>query len=114
RKVAAYTLFGWLALHTLVYSLLDLGANYPWYLTGLSPPLVILSAAGVFAPLGIASLRPPLARAVTSALLVTFCLQSASTFYSSTERDVRSDNPVKPWEAFDADRRMAGIYLDQY
>ncbi len=114
RKVAAYTLLAWLVLHGMVYSLLDLGANYPWYLTVLFPALLILSAAGVFAPLRIPSLRAAFARGVTLALLAVFCFQAALIFYFSTGRDLRAGNPVKPWEAFDADRRLAGIYLDQY
>jgi hypothetical protein len=47
RKLAAGALAGWFLLQALALSFIDLGADYPWYLTVLYPPLAILGVAGL-------------------------------------------------------------------
>jgi hypothetical protein len=109
--VARLTLLLWWALHATAYSLVDLGAPYPWYLTVLVPPLVILAATAL-GRLALPSPHPAWLRA-TLALGAAAALLAPPGF-RDTLRTLREPRPIADWEAFEADRRLAGIFLDQF
>lgn len=110
-RLAAIALSGWGVFHGLAYSLVNLGAPYPWYLTAMVPPAVILAA--VAAGRLWRSRRFPTAGRLVLAGVVAIGLVGAQQIVASF-RDARHGRQIHPWEAFDADRRLAGIFLDQY
>jgi hypothetical protein len=111
-RLAALTLGGWFLLHATALSLVDLGDYYPWYLTVLLPPPIILACTAIgrilHAPL------PPYAK-VPLGVAMAFLLGLATEGpVMATYRHLASGSPIEAWEAFDNDRRMAGIFLDQF
>jgi hypothetical protein len=100
----------WWVLHAAVFSLVDLGDTYPWYLTALFPPLFILGGAGALAARGFWPVRRGRPAALTAGVLV-FLLPSVLASME-TVKSWSEGNPIRPWEAFDLDRRLAGIFLD--
>ncbi len=102
-KTILWILLGWFVLHAVAFSVLNLGDNYPWYLTILFPPMIILAAAAIF------SLRP----IFTIGFCVIFAIPMVIAF-KETVTELQKGNPLKPFEVFDNDRRLAGIFLNQY
>lgn len=111
EAVAEVTLAAWWLLHAVAYSSIDLGAPYPWYLTVLVPPLVISAAVAAGRLARPSVLRPTqrtmLAAGVAAALL-------APPGWRDSLRGLRAPPPLADWEAFEADRRLAGVFLDQF
>jgi hypothetical protein len=109
--VAVLCLGGWFGLHALAYSLLDLGDEFPWYLTVLLPPLIVLGVASAFRVAAMAGRRAGLAMQLLAAIAVAGALAPVLR----AERDeLRAGNPVTPFEAFDNDRRLAGAFVARY
>lgn len=107
QRLVSLVLLGWFLLHAAAYSLVNLGDYYPWYLTALFPSITVL--AGALAARAVGRLPPGLVRAAVAVALL------AGVFaWGHPLRPFRSPNPIKPWEAFDSDRRLAGIFIDQY
>jgi hypothetical protein len=98
-RLAAVALLGWVVLHGLACSLVNLGAPYSWYLTVLVPGPLILACALV-------------ARRRVLALLLVAAGSLAPVL--ATVRDAVAGHPIRAPEAFDADRRLAGVFLDLY
>ncbi len=111
-RIATLALFTWLVLHGAAASVVNLGAPYPWYLTALIPPLVILASA--FAARALAASpwswwwRPPTAIAWIG--LGLFVLTTGR----ATLPELLRGPALKPWEAFDGDRRAAGEFLRRH
>jgi hypothetical protein len=117
QRVAATTLVGWFALHFAAFSLLDLGDPYPWYTTVLFGPPAILTGVlcGRLLGLALASRRPlAWAAMLCLPLAVALALVSTRAPVQTARADLRAGNPPEPFETFDDDRRLAGIWLDQY
>ena len=92
----------WLAIHVAAYSLVGLGDEYPWYL-GLPAMLLVLvpcAAAGIN--------RRSLALA--SVIVVAATVQDWTAVASA----ILSRGPLSLGDAFDTDRRLAGIFLDEF
>jgi hypothetical protein len=88
----------------------SLGAAYPWYLTVLIPPPIILSAALVGRAFSL-----PGAAGKGLGVGVALCLAVAAEGpVRATFAELAAENPIEPWEAFVLDRRMAGIFLAEY
>lgn len=105
---AAKIWFLWAALHGMAYSIVDLGAPYPWY---MAVPLLSISALSGIA-IGGAMDRAhrhqlPLWCALPIGALAALAL-TASTVELSSCCHAR---PLEPWEMFEADRRAAGRFL---
>lgn len=88
RRIAVATLAGWAFVHAVAISVVPAGAEYPWYLAVLHPPLAIL--AGLGATVALRRLRrstPPAGqRVVAGALLIGLALTVAYPV-ASTLRD---------------------------
>jgi hypothetical protein len=111
-KLAALTLAGWFLLHATALSLVDLGDYYPWYLTVLLPPPIILACAALG---GIRhAVMPQYAKVPLGVAMAVLLGLATEASLTATYRRLASGNPVEAWEAFENDRRMAGIFLDQF
>ncbi len=113
-RLASLALMFWFLFHGLTYSLLNLGANYPWYLTALFPPLQILGTSGIFC-----LYRPNAGSLKSISFLLTTILFLAFYFptrheFDWTINDLVTGSPLRSWEVFDMDRRLLGIFLNQY
>ncbi|MCC6872946.1 MAG: hypothetical protein IT378_01455 [Sandaracinaceae bacterium] len=108
RAIAA-SLAGWLVLHALACSLLDLGGRYPWYTLALYPPLWALAACGA----GL-RLRSKKARFLGAAITIALLAVAAHESAPATWHELRFGRPIAAFEAFEEDRRLAGIFVDQY
>ncbi len=114
RRFGSWALAAWFLLHGLAFSLIDLGDNYPWYLTVMIPPWLCLAVAGISAGprrLGARS-WPGWLAAVAAASCVA--LSTRDTVRESTVSPLREGSPIRNWEAFDADRRLAGVFLERH
>lgn len=96
----------WFLLHALAYSIVSFGDYYPWYMLMLVPPVMILgpsSLGNIFNCIGRKYLPEKTIQRVPAIAVVVLGLLLCFRFLST---------PVlHPAEAFDDDRRMAGIYL---
>jgi hypothetical protein len=101
-RVVVLALGGWLVLHTLAYSLVNLGDRYPWYF-GVPMALSIVLAAGSIDR-----------RWRWSAVTVLAMAVAAAPQWSETASRLAGGRSIELGEAFDADRRLAGVFLDQY
>ena len=112
ERLAASALGMWFLFHFSAFSVMSLGDYYPWYLTALIPPSIILGCT-----LGrrlftlCAETRFKVPSAVGLAFLLWLTGKGAA---GATWKDFRAGNSVKRWEAFDDDRRLTGIFLSQY
>jgi hypothetical protein len=111
-KLAVVTLFAWFLFHALAFSLLDLSDYFPWYLTVLVPPLIVLAC--VLVGQIFATTTPFPGRRTLGALAVAVLVVASHRSFLATYNDLATGNPLKPFEAFDNDRRLAGIFLNQY
>lgn len=102
RRVVVLALGGWLLLHVVAYSLVNLGDRYPWYL-GVPMALSVVLAAGSIGR-----------RWRWSAVVVLAMVVAAAPQWRETASRLAGGSPIELWEAFDADRRLAGVFLDQY
>jgi hypothetical protein len=101
-------LVSWAGFHALAYSLIDLGAPYPWYLAVPVAPLSVLA--------GTASGR--LARDIERfglklwwlAPLVALAVVALAVSVQKIPGAWRP-RPLQAWEAFESDRRAAGVFL---
>ncbi|MFQ5671391.1 MAG: hypothetical protein ACE5HD_12910, partial [Acidobacteriota bacterium] len=114
RKFTLLASLIWLAAHGTAFSLVDLGDAYPWYATVLFPPLMALCGAGASALWRFTSWRSGYGWLVSAAVLFAFVIPTVETGYRTTFPDLAAGNPIHPWEAFDLDRRLAGVFLDSF
>jgi hypothetical protein len=110
ERLAVLALGGWLLLHGLALSVLWLGAPYPWYLVVLCAPLVILGCAGAAQLMRVSGRWRFVAGACALCALVAV---GRSSLYDTYNR-LRHGNPISAGEAFDFDRRLAGVFLARY
>jgi hypothetical protein len=112
QKLTVCTLLVWLLLQLTALALIDLGDPYPWYLTGLVPPLLILAGAGAALPFELLKQKRwyAVAAAASPAILLAVAL-APKALYSL---DGARNNRLRQYEAVQADRRLAGIFIDQY
>ena len=110
-RAAVLMLCGWAVLHGLTYSVLNLGDYYPWYLALLVPPVMILASGTVGRLADAWAIWRP-AVAIPVVLLAAWLLQGAEA--DRVYRNIRNGDPVRDFEAFDMDRRTAGMFLRQY
>jgi len=103
RRFVATALGLWLAAHTFAYSAISLGNAYPWYLVTPATLIVVLAASAA----GCVAAATAIAAVAAAAVVV------GAPHWAETLRQLR-DRPIQSWEAFDADRRLAGIYVDQF
>jgi hypothetical protein len=106
-RLVSLVLLGWFLLHATAYSLLNLGDYYPWYLTALFPSITVL--AGAFAARLVGGLPSRAAR-----IAISLVLLAAVARWGLPLRQFLGPSAIKPWEAFDSDRRLAGIFIDQF
>jgi hypothetical protein len=105
---ATTALSSWVVIHCFAYSVVDLGAPYPWYLAVPLAPVAALAGialgSAVDAPTRADWRRPATVGIgiIGAAALLHAALESASSW---RRRDVLA------WEAFESDRRLAGIVL---
>lgn len=118
QRVATGALVGWFVAHFAVFSLVDLGDAYPWYTTVLFGPPAILSGVVCGRVAGLAaSARWRGLRVVALAVLpviAALVLVSLRVPVQTARSELRAGNPPEPFETFDNDRRLAGIWLDLY
>jgi hypothetical protein len=114
ERVATLVGLGWFLLHALALSVFWLGDPYPWYLTVLCPPALILGCAGGSRLLSLSKGLGRGWRAATTAGVVSLLLTGSAAEFQKTAIDVSKGNPIMHWEAFDFDRRLAGLFLARY
>jgi hypothetical protein len=102
NKVMAVALAGWFLSHGFLYSLFSLGDEYPWYLGVPAAVAIVLACASL-------NWRVPVSAVAAVAIGVASLPQFRETKFRLT-----ADRPPELWEDFDADRRLAGIFLDQF
>jgi hypothetical protein len=113
EAVAVVALGGWLALHAIFYSAVNLSGQFPWYLTALIPPAAILAAA--FVANGLALLRWPLLARLGIVAAGTLVLALAlRPQVEGSRRALANDRPLLAFEALDNDRRLAAAWVDRY
>ncbi len=108
-RVALTALGGWAALHVLAYSVVDLGAPYPWYLAVPIAPIAALAGIGVgnvVKTLTGSPRRPPLVAAAIVVAAVAVALAVPSIPWQRPD--------VQGWDALESDRRLAGIFLRRH
>lgn len=110
-RLAMLALAGWGATHALAYSLFDLGAPYPWYLT-IVPATLAVIAGGVANVLLLAPATTTRRRTRLTAWLVAGLAVSGGLL--ETRMAIANRHAVPIWELFDADRRLAGEFLRHY
>lgn len=109
-RLATIILLFWFLLHSLVFSALNLGDYYPWYLTVLLPPIVILGSAFI------SNATSKIFSNKIVALIIAVTVFGFISYESvlATIEELKNGNRLKNWEVFDNDRRMAGIFLSQF
>jgi hypothetical protein len=112
RQLTVCTLLLWLLLQLTALTLIDLGDPYPWYLTGLVPPLLILASAGAALPFEMLKDKRwyVVTAAASLAILLAVALAPKALYSLSGARN----NRIRHYEALQADRRLAGIFIDQF
>lgn len=143
RALPTLVLGTWVVFHVVAYSLVDLGAPFPWYVTPLIAPLAILGAVGVDAflrfvfDLFVALARPTdsaalrvrggiavavivIAAASIDATLAPFAERSLPLFglmspaLAANEKKPRRAEPLPPYVRGDLARLAAGAWLARY
>ncbi|MFA5885865.1 MAG: hypothetical protein WDA60_18585, partial [Acidimicrobiia bacterium] len=114
RAVALAACVAWPLAHAVVFSVIDLGDQYPWYRTVLYPPMAI-AAATILAL--VVQATSGAARPVTIALVVATAVAAVGLTsdrfggIGQAIRKVAHGHTVDDYEAFEATRRDAGVYL---
>jgi MFS family permease len=106
-RMTAIACTAWAILHAVAYSTFNLGDRYPWYLAVPLGPLAVITGLAAAAA---ATRFPGWMRA--AALVVT--VLGVRTAVGTTSAAWRTRDELRPWEAFDADRRLAGVFLREY
>jgi MFS family permease len=102
----------WFAAHLAAFSLVNLGAPYPWYLAVLFPPLAIL--AGTAVGLLAAAMANRRLAVVGLALAGTLVAVPADAQVRMTDLLFRTHHPALGLEAIEEDRRAAGEFLGRH
>lgn len=105
-RLVGLVLLAWFLLHAGAYSLVNLGDYYPWYLTVLFPPMTVLGSAFIARSLSAVKVAP-----LRSALAILVLALVAGWGVHWRQFDPAA---IRSWEAFDNDRRLAGVFIDQY
>ncbi len=103
RRMIVVSIFGWFLLHSVAYSLVNLGELYPWYMA-IPVALCWLAASGAAAG-GTSGWKAVVA--IVIALV-------AIPYWHRTLVEVTHPRGIAAWHAIDADRRLAGAFLDQF
>lgn len=111
KRFGTWALGAWFLMHGGAFALIDLGAAYPWYLTVLVPPWLMLGAAGLSAPVKWCTGSRSLRWIAVSALSALYLIPMLAAMRGSTLEPLRSGVPLLDYETFDADRRLAGIFV---
>ena len=107
RRFTAIACAVWAAGHVMAYSTVDLGDRYSWY---LGVPIAPLAVTTGIAAAAVAAARPAWIRAAALAV-AGVALGTALVTWRDAWR-VRGE--LRASEAFDADRRLAGVFLGVY
>jgi hypothetical protein len=102
RRLIIASIFAWFLIHGVAYSWLNLGDLYPWYV-GIPAALCWIAAAGA-ASNGTRGWRTAIAL-----VMIVAALPNWRTTISSIVRP-----RIELWHAIDTDRRLAGIFIDQF
>lgn len=119
KQILAITLLLWTAAQAAAYSLISFGDNYPWYLTALTVPPVILGSAAlarlveIIAKNGYPIYRRLLATALTVTLIVSFSILVKNRVADACYR-WQNNLPIPISEANNFGRRLAGMFISQY
>jgi|ERR1051326_2443082 hypothetical protein len=108
ERLGLLILLLWFIGHALAFSLLNLGDYFPWYLAVLSPLLVVLGTVSIARIIHRWIPHPFLRGAIEVAIMITIVWFSVPYW-----NHVRA-NPITSGEAFDSDRRLAGIFVSRY
>jgi hypothetical protein len=102
RRTIMLSVCGWFLLHSLAYSVVNLGDRYPWY---VGIPVVLSWVAASAAAAGGSRAWRALVVVIMALVAIPHWRETVRTTMSST---------IESWHAQDADRRLAGIFLDQF
>ena len=109
-KIALMVAALWFVFHGAVFSVINLGGEYPWYVIVLFPLITILGCTFIGK-----LTRYILKKDILASLAQTLLIVLVSIFgFTNILYLVRAKNPVSPFEAFDNDRRLAGIFIDRF
>lgn len=111
-RIAVWSLAGWAGIHALAYSVVDLGAPYEWYLAVPLAPIAVL--AGVAVDGGAQAMSASRRRWVLMAAAWGVAAWVIAGGLYETRAEWHTRSTLHSWEAFDADRRMAGAFLRAY
>src|SRR5262245_13220106 len=100
-------LAAWAILHTAAYSLVNLGARYPWYVA--MPPVAIAIMAGAILRPDPEGPRYALWLRIAGAAVAAWIV--ANGFVETRREWIARTGAMPLYEAFDADRRAAGQFL---
>jgi len=103
----------WAALHVVAYSYLNFGGTYPWYKTLAYPPIMIAAAVGI-GIIASATGGSSAARLVGPVAAVGIALGLVADKAPQFHQDAQvllHGHQVSSYEAFEATRRQAGVYL---
>jgi hypothetical protein len=109
-KIVLLTLLFWFLFHGIAFSLTNLGGGYPWYLLVLIPPVSILGYTFFGRVVNLFAKNKAFATSLLIVLFVIICWRN----FKDTINQLQTRNPVPAFEAFDNDRRLAGIFLSQF
>jgi hypothetical protein len=109
RRSVVVALLVWFAGHALAYSVVDLGAPYPWYLAllTLAPAILAGAAGGAFAMEVLWNRRRPTAWALPAALATTTVVGLALAVGLRGALLLPGQQPLR-YQRVDQDRRAAG------
>jgi hypothetical protein len=114
RRRAIAGLLLWLLLHGLSVTFVDLGDTFPWYVTVLFPCVMIAAGVGVVVAVRRAFQSTLRWRLAACLLPVVFVIPVATGARWAVIEPLRQGNPLAGFETFDADRRLAGVFLDRH
>ena len=103
RRMVVVGIFGWFVVHSLAYSIMNLGDPYPWYLA-IPAALCWIAAAGAAAG-GTSGWK-----AVVSTVMILVTVQH----WRPTLVEVTSPQTIHSWQFVDTNRRLAGAFIDQF
>jgi hypothetical protein len=106
----------WPLMHAVVFSVLDLGDPYPWYVTVLYPPVAVAAACAAVLAVRNAAMVSRWFQFAALAAIVAVVIGLGTWHWGNTGTLVsvlRHGHSVDQYEAFERTRMEAGQYLDE-
>ena len=103
RRMIVVSIFGWFLIHSAGYSVVNLGDLYPWYLA-IPAALTWLAASGA------AAAGTNGWKAVVAVVLVLVAIPH----WRQMLAEARNPPSIALAYAIDSDRRLAGVFIDQF